>query len=427
MRHFFVFVLCSLLACVSAEAKQLALIIANAKYEKLAELTNPINDASAFADVLRRIGFASDEIIIKTNLEYEGMRLAIRDFKRAAAGTDIAIVYFAGHGYGAGENFLIPVDAELQSPHDLRDEAISQRSFEDAVSLASRIKLVIIDACRNDPSAGRISAVATRAVTRGLERVEPDGGVLVAYSAKHGTVAQDGPRGGNSPFAAALAKHFATPGEDIRIVFGAVRDEVMKATSNQQEPFLYGSLGYKKLFLVEGVNNPSPPSLNPDEAAQVWAVVQGTSSEAILEDFVRRFGDSVYGGFARVRLAELKQEKAEEKRERDLQIMRDREVREQQERDRVSNLPTRSQEQNTTQPACGWYAIFSCSPDKGAARLAANRLGGNIVDTSSSAYPNFQRGYFCAVFGPMGKGRASDKAEYARGAGFPTAYIKNAC
>lgn len=427
MRHFLIFAFISFLACASAEAKRLALIIANAKYDKLAELTNPVNDASAFADVLRRIGFSNDNVIVKTNLDYEGMRLAIRDFKRLAAGAEIAIIYFAGHGYGSGENFLIPVDAELQSPHDLRDEAISQRSLEEAVSLASGIKLVIIDACRNDPSVGRVSGAPTRSVTRGLERVEPDGGVLVAYSAKHGTVAQDGPKGGNSPFAVALTKHFATPGEDIRIVFGAVRDEVMKATSNRQEPFLYGSLGYKKLLLVEGAGNPAPAAFNPAEAGQVWAVVQGTSSEAVLEDFVRRFGESVYGGFARVRLEELKQEKLEEKRQRDLQEKRDRDLKERQDRERNADAPARPQERETLQTACGWYAIYLCSSDKGAARLAASRLGGNVLDTNSGAYPNFQRGYFCAVFGPMGKGSAQDKADYARSAGFPTAYIKNAC
>lgn len=303
-------------------AQRVALVIANSSYRNLGALSNPRNDADAIAKLLAKIGFAESDITVKYDVGYDEMRLAIRDFKRRAVGAETAVLYFAGHGLGGGENFLVPVDAELKSWLELRDETISQRALEDAVSPASGIKLVILDACRNDPSLGQMSGLPkTRAVDRGLGRVEPDGGILVAYSAKHGTVAQDGPPGGNSPFALALIKHLAMP-EDIRLAFGGVRDEVMRTTGNQQEPFLYGSLGQKRLVLAPesapqtSTSSPSSPVVNPSlapsfgDAAQAWAIIQNTSSQAVLEDFVQRFGTSVYGGFARARLAEIRSENA---------------------------------------------------------------------------------------------------------------------
>lgn len=317
--------LATVLLAQDAFAQRVALIIANSKYRNLSALTNPKNDAPAIAKLLTTIGFAETDITIKYDVGYDEMRLAIRDFKRRAVGAEAAVLYFAGHGLGGGENFLVPVDAELKSWLELRDETISQRALEDAVSPASGIKLVILDACRNDPSLGQMSGTPkTRSVDRGLGRVEPDGGILVAYSAKHGTVAQDGPPGGNSPFALALIKHLATP-EDIRLAFGGVRDDVMQSTSNQQEPFLYGSLGQKRLVLAPEpaktatqplILTPSSPVVTPNvtpnfgEAAQAWAIIQNTNSQAVLEDFVQRFGDSVYGGFARARLAEIRRESA---------------------------------------------------------------------------------------------------------------------
>jgi uncharacterized caspase-like protein len=201
--------------------------------------------------LLTSIGFVNGDITLKFDLGHEAMRMAILDFSRAAENADVALIYFAGHGYGSGINYLIPVDAEMRSARNLPAEAFSQRVLEDAAKPARGLKLVILDACRNDPTEGRMVDVPrTRAISRGLQSVEPDDGVLVAYSAKHGTVAQDGPVGGNSPFAIALIDHLGEP-EDIRFVFGAVRDDVRNATENEQEPFLYGSLGRQKIYLAE--------------------------------------------------------------------------------------------------------------------------------------------------------------------------------
>ncbi len=252
--------------------KRVALIIANSDYQNARDLPNPRNDAGAIAKLLKTIDFADGDVTVKFDLSYDAMRVAIRDFGRAAEGADVALIYFAGHGLGSGVNYLVPIDAELKFERELPGEAISQRLLEDSVKGARGLKLVILDACRNDPSAGRMAGIggATRNISdRGLGRVEPDGGVLVLYSAKHGTVAQDGPPGGNSPFAAALVKYLGEPGEDIRLVFGAVRDAVQELTGNAQQPFLYGSLGREKVYL-----NPSSKPADSIEISELQKRLQ---------------------------------------------------------------------------------------------------------------------------------------------------------
>jgi uncharacterized caspase-like protein len=164
-------------------------------------LPNPKNDAEAIAALLGKMSFAAGDIIVKLNLDYRSMREEVRAFAAKAAGADMAIVYYAGHGIEVGgENYLVPVDAKLTRDRDLEYEAVTLASVLDAVSEARKLKLVILDACRDNPLAHKINlrAGVTRKVTRGLERIEPQGDVLVAYAAKAGTVALDG-TGTHSP------------------------------------------------------------------------------------------------------------------------------------------------------------------------------------------------------------------------------------
>jgi uncharacterized caspase-like protein len=178
-----------LMCCGNAfAAKRVALIIANSQYHHVTPLDNPRNDGIAIANLLTTIGFSRDDVTLKFDLGHEAMRKAILDFGLAAENADVALIYFAGHGYGSGVNYLIPIDAEMRSARTLPTEAFSERDLEDAVKPARGLKLVILDACRNDPTQGRmLDAPRTRGISRGLQSVEPDGGVLVAYSAKHGT------------------------------------------------------------------------------------------------------------------------------------------------------------------------------------------------------------------------------------------------
>jgi len=234
----------------SAEARRVALVIGNGAYEHTRVLPNARNDARVIAALLGKLGFVVSEA---NDLAYRPMREAIRAFGQAAQGAEMAVVYYAGHGMEvAGENWLVPVSAALKHERDLEYEAVSLSSILAVVKEAKRLRLVVLDACRNNPLGERIelSAATPRSVSRGLARIEPSGDILVAYSAKHGTIAEDGPAGGNSPFAAALALNLGTPGLDVRIMLGKVRDDVRKATGGRQEPFTYGSVGGETIALL---------------------------------------------------------------------------------------------------------------------------------------------------------------------------------
>ena len=226
-----------------------ALVIGNSSYRNAPPLRNPRNDAELVASTLRSIGF---DVMHKTDLSYGELRAAIREFGVKAANSEIAIIHFAGHGLElGGENYLLPIDARLSSDVDLEYEAITLSSLVRSTIGARRLRLVILDACRDNPIGDRmrVTTGATRSFKRGLARVEPQGDQLVAFAARAGSVALDGD-GTISPYTAALAKHLHTPGLDVRILFGRVRDEVLQVTKGIQEPFIYGSLRGDVISLV---------------------------------------------------------------------------------------------------------------------------------------------------------------------------------
>jgi hypothetical protein len=241
------------LFCVSASAQQagrrVALVIANSAYVSQGTLANPGPDARLVADALRRVGF---DVVSQNDLTKQGMDRALRDFSRQADGADVALVYFAGHGMEAnGVNWLVPVDAALADERDLAFEAVSLDTVLATVDRAQGLRMVVLDACRNNPftRSMRRGANTTRAVTRGLTDVEVTG-TLVLYAARGGSLAQDGVAGANSPFATAFARRIPEPGVDIRLLVSKVRDDVLAATQRAQEPFSYGSLPGVELTLA---------------------------------------------------------------------------------------------------------------------------------------------------------------------------------
>jgi hypothetical protein len=288
-----------------ADGKRVALIIGNGGYKNVPALPNPPNDATDVAAAFKRLGFA---VNLLTDASFDDMRRGLIAFGQDAAGADMAAVFFAGHGMEVnGENWLIPVDAALKRDTDAENEAISLRSVILQVSNTTSLGLVMLDACRNNPFVAKMQrALASRAVSGGLGRIEPVGNVLVAYAARDGTTALDGD-GRNSPFSAALLHNIETPGLEITFMFRNVHDDVLQATRNQQQPFVYGSLSRNAIYLAK----PSAPDqANTDEAERVWLTIRDTTSPAILEDFIGRFPGTAYGGIARARLEELRQKPA---------------------------------------------------------------------------------------------------------------------
>jgi uncharacterized caspase-like protein len=174
---------------------------------------------------------------------------ALQEFQEEADSADWAVVYYAGHGIEiGGTNYLVPVDARLKSDRDAPDEAISLNRVLDAVAGAKKLKLVMLDVCRDNPFGQSMQrSLAVRSVARGLARIEPEGGTLVVYAAKDGNVAEDG-AGGHSPFAAALMARLTEPNLEIGKLFRLVTDDVLDATGNRRRPFVYGSVSGREDF-----------------------------------------------------------------------------------------------------------------------------------------------------------------------------------
>jgi tetratricopeptide (TPR) repeat protein len=230
--------------------RRIALVIGNAKYQSVSRLPNAQRDAAAIANELRRVGF--QQVLLRNDLTRAELDDALRLFSRAATGADWAVIYYAGHGLEmSGVNYLIPIDAKLQSDRDVEFETVPMERTMTAVEGATKLRLVILDACRNNPFLNQMRRTgATRSVGRGLARFEPDPGSLVVYAAKHGETALDGDDG-NSPFAAALTKRLGTPGVEVRRLFDLVRDDVLASTNRRQQPFSYGSLpGSEDFYFV---------------------------------------------------------------------------------------------------------------------------------------------------------------------------------
>jgi len=230
--------------------KRVALVIGNSGYQNVARLGNPTNDASAITEILKGAGF--DLVESRRDLKISEMRRVFRDFANSSRDADVAVVYYAGHGIEVeGTNYLIPIDASLEQDLDVYDEAFSLDRILVTIEPAKQLRLVILDACRNNPFAKAMKrTVGSRAIGMGLAKVEPASpNTLIAFASKAGSTASDGDSK-NSPFTAALVRHITKPGLDLRKAFGFVRDDVLKNTSNKQEPYVYGSLGGDDVPLV---------------------------------------------------------------------------------------------------------------------------------------------------------------------------------
>jgi hypothetical protein len=230
------------------EGRRVALIIGNTNYRFASALQNPSNDADLLANTLRNAGFQT--VMVKTDLDREGMIRTLREFSNIADSADWAVVYYSGHGIEfGGVNFMVPVDAQLKVDRDIDLETVDVGKVMSAIDGARRLRLVILDACRDNPFASQMKrTIATRSLGRGLAQLEPTVGTLTVFAAKHGETALDG-SGRNSPFVEALVKRInQKPSIEIRRLFDFVRDDVLSNTNRRQQPFSYGSLSASEDF-----------------------------------------------------------------------------------------------------------------------------------------------------------------------------------
>ena len=227
-------------------SRKLALVLGNSAYQRQ-PLRNPNNDARAMAKTLRQIGF---EVIDGYDLDYAGMRRVISDFAIKASTTQLALVFYAGHGLGiAGHNYLVPIDAKMESTVAASFELFDLDQIIASVDDPARTTIIILDACRNNPFATQATA---RAATRGGGLVGYDSvsaGMLIAFATRPGQVAKDG-AGDHSPFTAALLKYITTPNLEILDMLRRVRRDVLQETHGEQITWDNESL-FGNVFLAD--------------------------------------------------------------------------------------------------------------------------------------------------------------------------------
>ena len=222
---------------------RIALVIGNSKYESFDTLANPKRDAAAIADALGKSGFQNVKLL--TDVDRESLAAALKSFADDSKNANWAVVYFAGHGIELdGSNYLVPVDAKFENDADIPKEGVALDQILNAVGAADKMRLVILDACRENPFAADKKSLS---VGRGLARIEPESGTLVAFATKHGHYATDG-SGDNSPFTTSLVRRMEAPGLEINQLFRMVHDDVYTGTGKKQEPFTYGQLSAQGFF-----------------------------------------------------------------------------------------------------------------------------------------------------------------------------------
>ncbi|CUT14987.1 FIG00441069 hypothetical protein [Bradyrhizobium sp.] len=261
--------------------------------------------------MFRKAGF--DTVDVKLDLTVVDMRKALREFGNKVREADVAVVYYAGHGIELdGTNYLIPTDGALETDTDVLDEAFSLDRVLFAVEPAKQLRLVILDACRDNPFAKTMKrTIASRAIGRGLAKVEPTSpNTMVAFAAKAGSTASDGDTK-NSPFATALVERLPTPGLDLGKAFRFIRDDVLKTTGNKQEPFVYGSLGGDDVALVPAKPVATGPQANPQDAVRRdYELALQAGDRDAWEAFLQAYPEGFYANLARVQLKKIGAEDA---------------------------------------------------------------------------------------------------------------------
>lgn len=239
--------------------RRIALVIGNGAYKNVHVLDNPPRDAKLIADSLKELGFQA--VTLANDLTRDKFFETLKTFAAQAEKSDWAVVYYAGHGFEiGGVNYLVPVDAKLKVDKDAETEAVALEQVIAAASGARGLRLLMLDACRDNPFAPTMQhTIALKLVDKGFSNIEPSAGFMVVYAAKHGETALDG-ENGDSPFATALA-HDIKEHVEVRKLFDIVRDDVWAATKHLQQPFTYGSpAGREDFYFVTAAANAAPQS-----------------------------------------------------------------------------------------------------------------------------------------------------------------------
>jgi hypothetical protein len=311
---------CMLFSAESALAdKRVAFVVGNGAYKNVAQLPNPPIDAKAMAGVLRNVGF---DVVEGTNLTRDKMTEKLLDFGKRAQGADVAVFFYAGHGIAiSGTNYLLPVDADIKSEMDVKlGAAINIDLTLDQTMGDAKVKLVFLDACRDNPFAAKIKQTATRSVSvgQGLAEMKSGEGTLIAFATGPGQTALDGSDGQNSPFTRALIKHIAEPGVEIQQAMTEVRAQVNDETNKGQLPWGHTNLtGAVYLNPAAPVQTaavaPANASASPAASAapgtdvelEFWRSVKDSNKPEELNAYITNYPNGEFKPLALSRIASL--------------------------------------------------------------------------------------------------------------------------
>ncbi|MBN8990998.1 MAG: caspase family protein [Rhizobiales bacterium] len=307
----------ALTAGVARADKRVAFVVGNGTYKNVAALPNPPIDARSMAAALRNVGF---EVVEGTNLTRDKMTEKLLDFGKKAEGADVALFFYAGHGIAVnGTNYLVPVDADLKSEMDVRlGGAINVDLTLDQTMGDAKVKLVFLDACRDNPFTAKIrSAKATRSVNvqNGLAEMKSGEGTLIAFATGPGQTALDGEAGANSPFTRALLANVTQPGVEIQQAMTKVRAQVNEETQKGQLPWghtnLTGSvyLNGAPAPAATGAAAPAPVAVAAAPASDVelefWRSIKDSNKPEELNAYLSSYPSGQFRSLALARIASL--------------------------------------------------------------------------------------------------------------------------
>lgn len=314
--------MCMALSISAAKAdRRVAFVVGNGSYKNVAQLPNPPIDAKAMAATLRNVGF---EVIEGSNLTRDQMTEKLLDFGRKAQGSDVAVFYYAGHGIAvSGSNYLLPVDADIKSEMDVKlGAAINIDLTLEQTMGDAKVKLVFLDACRDNPFAAKIkSNSATRSVNvqSGLAEMKSGEGTLIAFATGPGQTALDGQEGNNSPFTRALIDNITKPGVEIQQAMTSVRAQVNEETHKGQLPWghtnLIGAVYLNQAPTTTQVANAAPTAAGTVPAAsgsndgvelEYWRSVKESNKPEELNAYLSAYPNGQFKALALARLAAIK-------------------------------------------------------------------------------------------------------------------------
>ena len=296
--------------------RRVALVVGNSSYTSVPRLPNPSNDASDMIARLKAMGF---DVIPGLDLDRNGFLNALAQFGRAAEGAEVALFFYAGHGLQVnGQNYLVPTDAKVEYEAELDIALIPVPLVMQQLARGSRVNIVLLDACRDNPFAKELSrSLGTRsssALGRGLSRVQTASGTFIAFATQPDNVAQDGD-GRNSPFTQAFLANMEKPGLSLSDLMIEVRNDVMRQTNGKQVPWDSSSLTGRFSFKIEGTvtiapqTAPSGPSAPASDTRSVelgvWNAIREAGDVTVFQRFLKDYPESVFAPLARDRIAAL--------------------------------------------------------------------------------------------------------------------------